>query len=153
MSGQPDEGADAGPGAGPGAGPTWGAADGAGPLMSTAAADTTAAAIAAGQAGVRSNVAPVIFTQVAQLLPTVCPEGAPLTGPSGQVASTSGSVRSPCRASASPPSTTTPPMAWMGVMASPSSNQAASTANITSVRPTSDANRGCSRTTPMMPTV
>ena len=38
-------------------------------------------------------------------------------------------------------------------MASPSSTHAASTANITSDRPTSEANRGRSRAMPMMPSV
>src|SRR5690242_3320042 len=50
-------------------------------------------------------------------------------------------------------STTTPPTAWVSVMASPSKTHAASTANITSDNPTSDANRGWSRAMPMMPSV
>ena len=44
-------------------------------------------------------------------------------------------------------------MAWVVLMASPSKTQAASTANSTSLRPSSEAKPGRNRATPAMPRV
>src|SRR4029079_5934538 len=99
------------------------AADGA--TAREAAAQTRVDVIAANRADIRSEVTPVIFTYLDQLRPTVCPGCRFLTGASGHDAPATFAVRSPRRASARPPSTTTPPTAWMGVIASPSNSQAA----------------------------